>query len=191
LSDVGTLTGRRIEARRRATAGQKENPMRFTFRIAGSAAGMLLGMLGTAAAAPHWNPSPVFKQSVCKDQKRDYVSSLEGWPDNSNWATWKTTCESTAADFLDGTNPAPHHFDAPTHCDFSKNFWGNVDGVWGHFAVSERCPFRVGPDCAISRLTGPGTACLPGAVAAILGIGGIRYIRRRRPDDRRGSWRAR
>ena len=156
--------------------------MRFALRVAEFAAVMLLIARGTAAAAPHWNPSPTFIKNNCKDNIRDYGSRLEGWPNNTGWPAWLTTCQSTPADFLDGTNPAMHHFNSPTRCEFSKNGFGNVDGVWGHFAVPETCPvnYTVGPGCAIGQVRGQSTASVAGAVAVMLGIGVIISMRRRR-----------
>ena len=156
--------------------------MRFAFRIAGSAAAMLLSMLGTAAAAPHWDPQPFFIKNDCAGGLRDFGSRLMDIPQGSDWMT---VCLSMPADFLDGTNPTPHHFKAPTRCELHKDILGNVDGIWGHFAVPEVCPkqFRVGPGCAISPAGGQSTGSLSGAIAAILGIGLVRYVRRRRPRN--------
>lgn len=154
--------------------------MRLALRIAGFAAVMLLIARGTAAAASYWNPSPNFIQNDCKDNLRDYGSRLEGWPNNTGWAAWLTTCQSTPADFLAGT--VMQHFKMPTRCEFSKNAFGNVDGVWGHFAVAETCPthYTVGAGCAIGQATGQSVASVPGVVAVMLGIGVIISIRRRR-----------
>ena len=161
--------------------------MRFALRVAEFAAVMLLIARGTAAAAPYWNPSPTFIKNDCKDNLRDYGSRLEGWPANTGWPAWLTKCQSTPEDFLDGANPpASHHFNTPTRCEFSKNGFGNVDGVWGHFAVAKTCPvhYTVGPGCAIGQVRS--TASVAGAVAVMLGIGVIISIRRRR-RSRSGS----
>jgi hypothetical protein len=176
-----SLTGRRTRLEEEPLPVRKKT-MRFALRIAELAALMLLMARGTAAAAPHWNPSPTFIKNDCNDGIRDYGSRLEGWPNNTGWPAWLTTCQSTPADFLDGTDPTPHHFNSPTRCEFSKNTFGNVDGVWGHFSVPETCPrqYRVGCGCAIDQIRGQSTASVPGTVAAMLGLGVIISIRRRR-----------
>jgi hypothetical protein len=158
--------------------------MRIALRIAGSAAAILLSTLGTAAAAQHWEPSPTFIKNDCAGGLRDYGSRLMDIPQGTDWMQ---ACQSMPADFLDGTNPTKHHFNTPTRCEYSKNLWGNVDGVWGHFALAEVCPkqYGVGSDCAMSPARGPSTGSLAGAVAAMLGIGLVGYVRRRRGTNRR------
>jgi hypothetical protein len=151
--------------------------MRFAFRIAGSAAALLLSMLGTAAAATHWDPQPNFIQNDCAGGLRDYGSRLMDIPQGSDWMT---VCQKMPADFLDGSN-LPHHFNAPTRCEFHKDILGNIDGIWGHFGVPETCPkhYTVGAGCEIFPARGQSTGSLSGAVAAILGIGLVRCVRRR------------
>jgi hypothetical protein len=159
--------------------------MRFVLRIAGAAGVLLLAMLGTATAA-RWNPSPVFIQNDCTNGIRDYGSRLVDIP---NGQDLMQACQNMPADFLDGTNPTMHHFNAPTRCEYHKDWLGNVDGVWGHFAVPEVCPrnYQVGPGCTVAG-AGKANASLTVAIAALLGFVVIRRVRRgrraRRPRER-------